>query len=76
MADNLEAKHPADDPDRVRPVKPTRERTGKRIDGMPALFFAIDGWLRRREQEDPAQPVLVPATSGWSETGDLNTVGF
>ncbi|MFJ5156326.1 terminase large subunit [Streptomyces sp. NPDC088353] len=43
MADNLEAKRPRDDPDRVRPVKPERHKTGKRIDGMPALCFAIDG---------------------------------
>jgi phage terminase large subunit-like protein len=43
MADNLEAKHPSDDPDRVRPVKPNRDKSGLRIDGMPALFFAIDG---------------------------------
>lgn len=46
MADNLEAKSPRDDPDRLRPVKPLRERSGKRIDGMPALFFAIDSRLR------------------------------
>ncbi|MBB4987484.1 terminase large subunit [Streptomyces nymphaeiformis] len=46
MADNLECKSPRDDPDRVRPVKPSRDKTGKRIDGMPALFFAIDGGLR------------------------------
>ncbi|MGC9544012.1 terminase large subunit [Streptomyces sp. UG1] len=45
MADNLEAKHPTDDPDRVRPVKPDRKKSGKRIDGMPALCFAIDGSL-------------------------------
>ncbi|MDG9703802.1 terminase large subunit [Streptomyces sp. DH37] len=44
-ADNLEAKRPRDDPDRIRPVKPERNKTGKRIDGMPALFFAIDGSL-------------------------------
>ncbi|MFE9737330.1 terminase large subunit [Streptomyces sp. NPDC006477] len=46
MADNLECKSPRDDPDRVRPVKPSRDKTGKRIDGMPAAFFAIDGGLR------------------------------
>lgn len=42
MADNLDAKHPRDDPDRVRPVKPERGRTGKRIDGLPAWFLALD----------------------------------
>ncbi|WP_051811955.1 terminase TerL endonuclease subunit [Kitasatospora sp. MBT63] len=46
MADNLECKSPADDPDRIRPVKPARDKTGKRIDGMPALLFAIDGRMR------------------------------
>jgi phage terminase large subunit-like protein len=45
MADNLDAKRPRDDPDRVRPVKPERGATGKRIDGFPAWFFALDGWL-------------------------------
>jgi hypothetical protein len=34
MADSLEAKTPRDDPDRVRPVKPDRAKSGKRIDGM------------------------------------------
>jgi phage terminase large subunit-like protein len=50
MADNLEAKRPRDDPDRMRPVKPDRAATGKRIDGMPALFFALDGMLMARTQ--------------------------
>ena len=42
MADNLNAKRPRDDPDRIRPVKPDRANPSVRIDGMPALFFAID----------------------------------
>ncbi|HVK23223.1 MAG TPA: terminase TerL endonuclease subunit [Actinokineospora sp.] len=46
MADGLVAKHPTDDPDRIRPVKPNRDKVGKRIDGMPALFFATDGAMR------------------------------
>lgn len=46
MADNLEAKSPTDDPDRVRPVKPKRDTSGKRIDGLPALCFAIDSMTR------------------------------
>lgn len=46
MADNLEVKSPRDDPDRLRPVKPDREKSGKRIDGMPALLFALDGRQR------------------------------
>lgn len=49
MAEHLKAKHPADDPDRIRPVKPDREKSGVRIDGLPALFFAIDGKMREPE---------------------------
>ncbi|HET8684987.1 MAG TPA: terminase TerL endonuclease subunit [Micromonosporaceae bacterium] len=45
-AEHLKAKSPADDPDRVRPVKPDRGAEKVRVDGMPALFFAIDGRLR------------------------------
>lgn len=52
MADNLEAKSPTHDPDRVRPVKPQRDHDGRRIDGMPTLFFAIDG----RSRGEPAKP--------------------
>ncbi len=46
MADNLECKSPLDDPDRIRPVKPARDKTGRRIDALPALLFAMDGKLR------------------------------
>lgn len=42
MADSLQAKHPADDVDRIRPVKPDRASSGVRIDGVVALFFAVD----------------------------------
>ncbi|MFH0914821.1 MAG: terminase TerL endonuclease subunit, partial [bacterium] len=48
MADCLEAKSPVDDPDRVRPVKPARDKSGKRIDGLVALFMAEDA--RPREE--------------------------
>lgn len=50
MADALEVKRPRDDPDRLRPVKPDREKSGTRIDGMAALLFALDG---RQRSEDP-----------------------
>ncbi len=52
QADSLEAKTPTDDPDRVRPVKPAREKTGKRIDGMVSLVFAIDGRLTVDAEEE------------------------
>jgi phage terminase large subunit-like protein len=60
MADNLECKRPTDDVDRIRPVKPPRDKTGKRIDGMPALMFAIDGQMRG------LPPVSVYETRGMS----------
>jgi phage terminase large subunit-like protein len=60
-ADSVEAKTPSDDPDRMRPVKPDRQKSGKRIDGMPTLFMAIDGRMRRasvpKKEEGP--PPLV-----------------
>lgn len=45
-ADNVEKKTPREDPDRMRPVKPDRQRSEKRIDGIPSLLFAIDARLR------------------------------
>lgn len=63
-ADNVEAKRPRDDPDRIRPVKPDRTSSGKRIDGIPAWFFALDGMMMGRTQpvsayEDPNARVGV-----------------
>jgi len=57
-ADNLEVKRPRDDPDRLRPVKPDRQASGKRIDGMAAWFFALTGVLMSKPDrvsayEDP-----------------------
>jgi phage terminase large subunit-like protein len=46
MADVIEKKSPVDDPDRQRPVKPDRDKSGKRIDGIVALLFAMDGHMR------------------------------
>lgn len=63
MADNLECKSPTDDPDRIRPVKPSRDKSGKRIDGLPSLFFAIDGQMRG----EPAPSVYE--TRGLSSMG-------
>lgn len=45
MADNVEAKRPTDDPDRIRPVKPAKNATAKHVDGILALLFAIDAQL-------------------------------
>lgn len=53
-ADSLEAKSPTDDPERVRPVKPARGQSGKRIDGMVTLLLAIDGRLRGARETSEA----------------------
>lgn len=53
-ADSIEAKSPADDPDRIRPVKPIRDASGKRIDGMIALLLAIDARMRGRGEQRSA----------------------
>ena len=58
MADALEAKSPTDDPERVRPVKPDRNKTGKRIDGMVTLLLAIDGRLTVDADELPAADIF------------------
>jgi phage terminase large subunit-like protein len=46
MADNVEKKSPRDDPVRLRPVKPDRDKSGKRIDGVVSLLLAVDGAMR------------------------------
>lgn len=48
MADALEVTSPRGDPDRSRPVKPDRQASGKRIDGMVALLHALEGDLMPR----------------------------
>ncbi len=53
MADALEAKTPRDDPDRVRPVKPDRQKSGRRIDGMVALLHAIESATAVVEEAAP-----------------------
>lgn len=67
MAENLRAKHPSDDPDRVRPVKPDRKRDKVRIDGMPALFFAIDGRMRVGEAASVYETRGLLAAGGGEE---------
>lgn len=43
--DSLELRR--DHADNVRPVKPDRSRSGRRIDGVLALILALDGYMRR-----------------------------
>ncbi len=54
-ADNLVVKSPTDDVDRLRPVKPDRHASGKRIDGMTALLNAISGRMVAVEELPEAE---------------------
>ena len=40
--------------DNIRPVKPKRDESNARIDGIAALVMAIDGYLRRKAVRDVA----------------------
>jgi phage terminase large subunit-like protein len=57
--DSTEAKSPSDNPDLIRPVKPNRARSGKRIDGTVTLVMAVAGWLEA--QADTNKPRRVVA---------------
>lgn len=74
-ADNLQVKSPTDDPDRMRPVKPERHASGKRIDGATTLLLAIDGRLREQEPDIPPVP-LVERMSTRGSMSELSTMGF
>lgn len=68
MADSTEVLRDRSNPDNMRPIKPHRERTSKRVDGIVASIMAIDAWMRR-----PAQghaPAAVSGQSG-STSGDF-----
>jgi phage terminase large subunit-like protein len=45
--DNVEVSHPRDNPDLIRPAKPERNATGKRIDAVPAATLATGAWVIR-----------------------------
>ncbi|WP_435296514.1 terminase large subunit [Streptomyces sp. YPW6] len=40
--------------DNLRPVKPKRDESTARIDGIAALVMAVDGYLRRKQVKDEA----------------------
>jgi phage terminase large subunit-like protein len=55
--DNVEVKHPVDNPDLLRPVKPDRNTGGKRIDAVPAAAIAVGGWVIRGQVEPKTRAV-------------------
>jgi phage terminase large subunit-like protein len=65
-ADSIEVKHPADQPDVIKPVKPDRNASGKRIDGMVAATIAIAASY----EPEVAAPVTADASAA-TGTDDL-----
>lgn len=45
--DNVEVRHPEYDPELIRPDKPARDRTGRRIDAVPTAAMAVGAWKTR-----------------------------
>jgi phage terminase large subunit-like protein len=52
-ADSAEVKQ--DPNENIRLVKPERNKSGKRVDGMAALAMAVDGLMRRGVEETPSE---------------------
>jgi phage terminase large subunit-like protein len=71
MADSVEVIRDRSNPDNMRPVKPDRAKSSKRVDGITALVMALDGWMRR-PLEDMSSPAAVSGAGGGSTTdGDF-----
>jgi phage terminase large subunit-like protein len=45
--DNVEVRQAPYDPELVRPDKPDRNKSGKRIDAVPAAVMAVNAWVSR-----------------------------
>jgi phage terminase large subunit-like protein len=54
--DSLEVRHHRDDPDLLRPVKPERKASAKRIDGAVSLILAIAAQQVGDAEDQYAQP--------------------
>jgi len=58
--DSVEVRHPPGEPDLIRPDKPLRGKTGKRIDAVPTAAMAVSGWrLRGQKVKKPSQMVVL-----------------
>ncbi|MER6665717.1 terminase TerL endonuclease subunit [Amycolatopsis japonica] len=58
--DSVEVRHPPGEPDLIRPDKPQRGKTGKRIDAVPTAAMAVSGWrLRGQKVKKPSQMVVL-----------------
>ena len=48
-----------DETDNVRPVKPNRRSSMRRIDGIQAAVTGLDGWVRAGQQRQPSPGITV-----------------
>ncbi|ALG06927.1 hypothetical protein [Kibdelosporangium phytohabitans] len=48
--DSVEVRHPPGEPDLIRPDKPVRNKTGRRIDAVPTAAMAVSGWRLRGQK--------------------------
>lgn len=45
--------------DNIRPVKPNRQKSMRRIDGIQAAVTGLDGWVRAGQQRQPSPGITV-----------------
>lgn len=57
--DNVEVRSPAGEPDLIRPDKPERGKTGKRIDAVPSSSMAVSGWTLRGQRVKKSSRMVV-----------------
>jgi phage terminase large subunit-like protein len=57
--DNVEVRSPAGEPDLIRPDKPERGKTGKRIDAVPVTAMAVGGWRLRGQMVKKSSRMVV-----------------
>lgn len=56
--DNVEVRVAPYDPDLIRPDKPERHKSGKRIDAVPTASMAVGAWKGREIAPAPAVPTV------------------
>jgi phage terminase large subunit-like protein len=57
--DSVEVRHPPGEPDLIRPDKPERGKTGKRIDAVPTAAMAVGGWKLRGSKVKKSNRMVV-----------------
>lgn len=63
-ADCVEVMYPRDDPDLIKPVKPRREASSKRIDGYVSAAMCVSSYMQHGTRENIAPASAVPTAVG------------